>query len=181
MDKIISIINIVVLALTLIAIVWYTVETFRLRKINEKQIRINIMPLIAVVNIGNEIKLKNIGKSPALNVTINSIKNRTCGGSKDKFDFIVAESIPFLDVGGEKQIQIKPKPLPPTTHQNPNPDPFLNPSNPNFQGEYILIINCEDIENSKIQLLINICKKGIILKEAKWLSKKAIQPTFTVA
>lgn len=169
MDKIISIINIIVLALTFIAIVWYTVETFRLRKINEKQIRINIMPLIAVVNIGNEIKLKNIGKSPALNVTVNPIKNRACGDSKEKFDFIFVEPIPFLDVGQEKQICIKPKPLASSGLQNPNPDPFLNPSNPNFLEEYPLIINCEDIENSKMQLLMNICKKGIIFKETKWL------------
>jgi len=172
MNGIISIINIVVLALTFIAIVWYTVETFRLRKINEKQIHINIMPLVVVMNIGNEIKLKNIGKSPALNVTIDSIKNRASGDSKEKFDFIVAESIPFLDVGQETQIPIKPKPIALSGHQNPNPDPFLNPSNPNFLEEYTLIINCEDIENSKIQLLINICKKGIIFKKAKWLVGK---------
>jgi len=172
MNEKIGMINIIVLALTFGAIVWYTVETFRLRKINEKQIRINILPLIAIVDIGNEIRLKNIGKSPALNVTINPIKNRTSIDTEEKFDFIAIESIPFLDVGQEKQIRVKPKPLALSGLQNPNPDPFLNPNNPNFTKEYSLTINCKDIENSKIQLFINICKEGIILEETKWLPNK---------
>ncbi|NUM80648.1 hypothetical protein HUU42_07550 [bacterium] len=77
--EIIDWLNLAVLALTFLAIVWYTIETVRLRKINKKLLEIqeeNLKPKIQVYfDNGNSfhtilLKVTNIGGSPAYNVKV---------------------------------------------------------------------------------------------------------------
>ena len=94
MNEMISIINIIVLALTFIAIIWYTVETFRLRKITSDQLLYNIRPVIILelkrdgkkdyepitkekrtqlpIN-GIVAEIKNIGEGIATNIDVEKI------------------------------------------------------------------------------------------------------------
>lgn len=169
--ELIDILTILVLFLTFIAIVYYTFETYKLRKVTEKQMRINILPIISLKSINGEIvEVANIGKSPSLNVIIDNVKNRECliGDHKksEKYDFSFDRVIPFLNI--EKEEHLKIKVIPPNTgHQTPNSDPFLNPMNPNFLGKYELKINYEDIEHKKIHTVFEVSKNRITFKEIR--------------
>jgi len=170
--EIIDAISVFVLILTFFAIVYYSVETSNLRKIMEKQVNLAILPLVNLVSIGNTISIKNSGKSPALNVVIEQVKNRNypvpnfSSGREGTYSFSFGESIPLLNVSEEKQIATKVIP-PNIGPQNPKADPFLNPSNQEFSGKYEVEINYEDIESKKITTIFEISENGIKFKKIK--------------
>ena len=65
--------NEAILAFTAIVISWYTVETRILAQHSKKQIEIETRPIIIVRWEGAALKVRNIGRSPAFNVSIRDI------------------------------------------------------------------------------------------------------------
>lgn len=169
MNNIIGVINIVVLFLTFIVIIWYSWETRQLRKVTQKQLELNILPILSVEQITDKLIIKNIGKSPALNVAIDSIKDRPYPdlSEKGKYGFSFGDPIPSINVEEKKLLEIKVIP-PSTGHQNPNIATFLNPANQYFSGEYEMKINYEDINHKAIYSIFKINKKGINFQEIKY-------------
>jgi len=54
-------------------LLWYTIETRRLHIVSSKQLKIDIRPIMVAVERSNSLTLKNIGRSPALNVTVKDV------------------------------------------------------------------------------------------------------------
>lgn len=54
-------------------LLWYTIETRRLRIVSGKQLKIDIRPVMVAIERSNSLTLKNIGRSPALNVTVKDV------------------------------------------------------------------------------------------------------------
>jgi hypothetical protein len=156
-----------ILFITFLAIVWYSWETRRLVRLTRKQIRIAIEPIIVVEDVsGGKIKIKNIGKSPALNIKISTVTNRICKDSKNSYD-IDFIGHPFLQPDSDCAILGVFKMRESSGHMNPNPDPFLNSNNPYFIGDYGIIIFYNDIERGKWETRTLIGKEGINFKEVK--------------
>lgn len=59
-----------ILWFTFIAIIWYSYETFKLRKATERQNKYFVSPMIVVDIKYNYIKLKNVGNGPAIEISI---------------------------------------------------------------------------------------------------------------
>lgn len=65
----------IVLVITLIALIKYTYETYRMRQESEKQLELSTRPFVIINPSSNaeQYELKNLGNSPALNVKIDDI------------------------------------------------------------------------------------------------------------
>jgi len=86
---------------TLVVIIWYTNETRRLRKATESQTDAILSPSVIVERIieTDGIKCRNVGNSPALNVTIEPIE---VGNKKGELFFkIIFETEYLLEPGKE--------------------------------------------------------------------------------
>ena len=150
----------------LIAIVWYSIETRRLANLTQKQIKINIRPLICIINTDGQIKLKNIGKSAALNIAIDKVVNRQSRDSQGQiYDFefskrtvLAPRECCTLEITSH---------LINGTHTNPNTSPFLSSNNPNFIGSYELKINYTDIENDKWQSIFEVTQNTLLFRGVK--------------
>lgn len=62
-----------ILLVTAVAIFWYTFETRRLVKLTKRQITLDLKPIIVAVVAGTSLRLKNIGRSPALNIAVKDV------------------------------------------------------------------------------------------------------------
>jgi len=150
----------------LIAIVWYSIQTRRLANLTQKQIKINIRPLICIVNINGQIKLKNIGKNAALNIAIDNVVNRQSRDSRGQIYNFEFDKKTVLAPQEDCTLEITPH-LVKGTHTNPNVAPFLSPNNPNFLGSYKLKINYTDIENEKWQGIFEIKQNNLLFRSIK--------------
>ena len=157
-----------ILFITFSAIIWYCYETRKLVKLSEKNLIIAIKPVIVVEDVSVEIKIKNIGKSPALNIKIMEIYNRTCidtmyPASHYKMGNynVTFKNLSVLQSGSEHSFSAKFKLIDSSGLQNPNPAPFLNYENPNFTGNYKILIKYNDIEMGAWETQTTINKEGI--------------------
>ena len=158
----------VLLGLTFIAILWYTVETRRLANLTEKQIKINTKPIIVVKNIVDSLELKNIGRSPALNITIKDIIRKDANNNLCHFEFTKIDECgagekrgsgitPYL---GDSAIRASGK-----AHGIK-----LECLLPGFRPEnesYELFIDYNDVEMGKWRSITLVDNKGLHFKEIK--------------
>lgn len=150
----------IILAFTAMVIIWYTSETRKLAKLTAKQIKIEIEPIIVIEDVDNAVKIKNVGKSPALNIDILKIGNRKSKDSKDGYDIIFA-NLPVLQSYCGDTVIAKFEPCGSCGHWNPNPSPFLDYRNPNFIDNYEIIVQYYDIEMGKWETKTVVDKNGI--------------------
>ncbi|MBL7130092.1 MAG: hypothetical protein ISS45_01585 [Candidatus Omnitrophica bacterium] len=150
----------------LMAIVWYSIETRRLANLTQKQIKINIRPLICIINIDGQIKLKNIGKSAALNIAIDKVINRQSRDSKGQIYNFEFDKRTVLAPQEDCILEITPH-LIKGTLTDPNVSPFLAPNNPNFIGRYKLKINYTDIEDEKWQSIFEVDQNNLLFRGIK--------------
>src|SRR5258708_30630472 len=80
-----TIVGAVTTPLTFLALIWYTIETSRLRKAAEKQLKIAEMPIVVLrlssedgplgrpLSLSVEI-IRNVGNGPAFNINVSTIK-----------------------------------------------------------------------------------------------------------
>lgn len=66
--------NNVILAFTAAVIVWYTVEANRLAQLTKKQIEIEIRPIMTITQNPPDLRIQNIGRSPALGIRIQPLE-----------------------------------------------------------------------------------------------------------
>jgi hypothetical protein len=161
-----------ILSITFLAIVWYSWETRRLVRVTGKNLKVEIEPIIALEGVeGFWFNVKNIGRSPALNIKIQEIKNRRCSNSNDSYNIVFEDSNPFLRPNMTIGICSKFKLCGSTGHQNLRPSPFLEYRNPDFINGYEVIINFNDIEMGKWESRAFIDKTGIQFKGIKEIKK----------
>lgn len=159
-----------ILFFTLLAIIWYTIETRRLASLTAKQIKISIKPIITIVSIDNNLRLKNIGKSSALNILakdiirINNDNNRN-----DKYIFKFAK-ITVCSSNEERGTSITPycndKAI---TAGEEVKKYFLDYNSLAYGQNYEIIIDYEDIEKGKWSSISIVDNKGVHFKEVKEL------------
>jgi hypothetical protein len=173
------------LILTLGGVVWYSLETYRLREetrrlreVTEKQVNIETLTVVSVKNIaGDKLTIENIGKHLALNVKVEKVGGRLHPSRPKsspevakqlyagKYSFTFANIVPFINSSEEKTMGISSIP-PIAGQQNPNIDAFLNPENNFFQGSYDIKISYENMIREKIFTLYSVSKeKGIVLTD----------------
>ena len=153
-----------ILFVTFLAIVWYSWETRKLGRVTAKHLTVEIEPIIAVEDIdGFYLRVKNIGRNPALNIKIQEIKNRRCLGSNDSYDISFEGSPHFLRPNVDTGIHMNFK-SGSVEHLHVNPDPFLDYRNPNFVDGYEIIINYNDIEMGRWETKTSIDKNGVHFK-----------------
>jgi len=77
--------TILVLMFTLVVIVWYTVETKRLRTITQEQLSRSVLPLVVLdfreSSSNNNLVfpiIKNVGFGPAFNINVSNLENGNC-------------------------------------------------------------------------------------------------------
>ena len=63
-----------ILAFTAAVIVWYTVEANRLAQLTKKQIEIEIRPIMVIMQNPPDLRVQNIGRSPALGIKIRPLE-----------------------------------------------------------------------------------------------------------
>lgn len=162
-----------ILSITLVAIIWYTLETRRLANLTAKQIKINIKPIIVIISIGSNLKLKNIGKSPALNIMVQGVIRVDDTNPNDKYLFKFTE---ILVCGSEEE-----RGAGITPHCNDEPivasgdvdyciRNYLNYSSLSQGQDYKLIIDYEDVEKGKWRSISIVDNKGVHFKEVTELS-----------
>ncbi len=158
--------NNIILFVTFLAIVWYSIETRRLANLTDRQIRINIRPVLCVKDIDSHLTLKNIGNNSALNIHIDKITKISSRDSNNrKYNFIFSTT-PYLLPQEECFINITPE-TETGSYSNINVGPCLNPNNPNFLDPYRLSIKYTDIEGGKWESIIEVNSKSILFKETK--------------
>lgn len=69
--------EIAVLALTYVAILWYAYETHRMADISSRHMRIGARPIVVISQLPY---LKNIGKSPAIDINVEDVSKNTAEG-----------------------------------------------------------------------------------------------------
>lgn len=75
-----SIVTTGVTTLTLIVLIWYTIETHKLRREARRQNEVSVMPMLAVLNDSpsdrdnRRILLINVGRGPAFNLSIDPLR-----------------------------------------------------------------------------------------------------------
>src|SRR2546426_6875015 len=124
MDNFLKWANVILLALTFGAIVWYSFETRWLRQETEKQNAVAIRPILVVEFMNNRLSdnasnppgLINIGFGPAFNVHVDDIEN---GRYRSEFPI-------FLMIGVKNTVT-----LAPTTYENGQ---YHNVLSPQFQS-----------------------------------------------
>ena len=140
--------NIIILGITALIILWYSVEAKRLADLTEKQIKIKLRPVIIIDRVyGNWIDLKNVGESVAVSIKIRPIQERSFSGSADSYEIHFNEC-PVLEQGATATL---------TGHfrkQNTegwttltHPDPLLDYTHQSFVNSYDILIHFNDIEN----------------------------------
>ena len=163
-----------ILFITLLAIIWYTIETRRLANFTAKQIKINIKPIITITSIDSSLRLKNIGKSPALNILVRDIiRINNENNQKNEYVFKFTK-ITVCGSDEERGVEITPhyndKAITASGDADKTIRYFLD-YNSLAQGQnYELIIDYEDIEKGKWRSISIVDNKGVHFKEVKELN-----------
>ena len=157
-----------ILFVTFSAIVWYSYETRKLVKLSEKNLIIAIKPILVVEDVSGVIKIKNIGKSTALNINILEICNRTCvdvmypNSHHPTGNYNVTfENLAVLPPDSDHTFSANFKLIGSAGSLNPNSSPFFDYENPNFVGSYKVTIKYNDIEMGAWETQTTINKDGI--------------------
>ena len=167
MTDILPILNIIILTITTGVIIWYTWETRRLAKLTEKQIKINIKPIIVVSSISGGLRLKNIGKSPALNIMVeNIIRMYRNEPYIFKFSYLT-EIATNEDKGMAITPYYKDKPIIPSGDADKVILVLLDYGSLGQEENYELIIDYNDVEMGKWRSISLVDKSGIRFKEVK--------------
>lgn len=163
----------IILFITLLAIIWYTVETRRLANFTAKQIRINIKPIITILSINSNLRVKNIGKSPALNIRVKDVI-RLDNNSKAEYVFKFTE-IPVCGSEEQHGAGITPhcnnKPIVASGDADKTIQYFLDYNSLTQGQNYELIIDYEDIEKGKYRSIGIVNNKGVHFKEIEDLTR----------
>jgi hypothetical protein len=167
----IQLVNIIILALTAGIILWYSAETKRLADLTAKQIQINIKPIIAIISVCR-FKLKNIGKSPALNILVKDITHVDKASNKT-YTFKFTE-IPVCGAGEERGAAIIPYCDSSRITASGEVEQiirfWLDCSSLSQGQSYELIVDYEDIEKGKWRSISIVDNEGAHFKEIRALS-----------
>lgn len=165
----VQLVSVIILALTAGILLWYSAETKRLADLTAKQIKINIKPIITIIGIDNSLRLKNIGKSPALNILVKDVIRIDNGNNRnDKYVFKFAK-ITVCGSDEERGVSITPycndKAITASGDADKTKQYFLD-YNSLAQGQnYELIIDYEDIEKGGWKSISIVDNKGVYFKE----------------
>ncbi len=151
--------NNIILSLTAIIVFWYTLETKRLSDLSKKQIEINIRPILIPKWDGRILRLKNIGKSPAINILLEDIKFKRATLKFRKIPLCESEKEPgagyelFIDgkrieTSGEVEKQIA----------------IFLPNEIQKGENYTITIHYQDVENNKWQTRYKAIKEELIFE-----------------
>ena len=152
--------NNIILSLTAMIILWYTLETKRLSDLSKKQIEINIRPILIARWDGRTLRIKNIGRSPALNIWLEDIYHKN-----SRLEF---HKIPLCEV--EKEPGVGYKLFEGTTRViasaevNQKMTIFL-PHNLKGNESYIIFIHYQDVEGDSWQSKCKVAKEGLLFEE----------------
>lgn len=164
----------IVLAFTALQVYYYTRATARLADLTEREIKINIRPIIIVNNIHPSLRIKNIGKSPALNINVSDVIRKYDG---ENYIFKFTEK---LECGVNEERGI---PITPYYENNPvaasgDSDKIklaLLDCGSLAEGEtYRIIIDYNDSEMGKWRSVTLVDNKGVHFKEVIDLNKKSM-------
>lgn len=165
----VQLVSVIILAITAGILLWYSAETKRLADLTAKQIKINIKPIITIIGIDNSLRLKNIGKSPALNILVKDVIRIDNGNNRnDKYVFKFAK-ITVCGSDEERGVSITPycndKAIIASGDADKTKQYFLD-YNSLAQGQnYELIIDYEDIEKGEWKSISIVDNKGVHFKE----------------
>jgi len=155
--------NVVILAITACAIIWYTIETRRLVSLTRKEIKLNIRPAIVVTSVGTSMRLKNIGKSPALNITMKDIVRKS-NPPKETYKFKFSRKSQ-LGVGEECGLAVSSycndKQIVASGDSDNIKKYFLDYNSLTEKQAFSLIIEYNDIEMGKWRSVSLVNNKGI--------------------
>ncbi len=153
--------NIIILGITALIILWYSVETRRLADLTEKQIKIKLRPVIVVEDVyRDKVKIKNIGESSALSVEIQPILARKAKDSQNSYN-IRFDGCPVLEGEASNEREGIFELCEKSGRTNPNPAPFLEFQNVFFIDDYYITIVFKDIEKGVWETKTIVDKKGI--------------------
>jgi len=162
-------VSVIILAITAGILLWYSLETKRLADLTAKQIKITVKPIITIIGIDNNLKLKNIGKSPALNIIVNDVvRIDNSNDRNDKYVFKFSK-ITVCGSNEERGVSITPycndKAITASGDADKTKQYFLD-YNSLAQGQtYELIIHYEDIEKGRWSSTSIVDNKGAHFKE----------------
>lgn len=163
-----------ILFITLLAIIWYTIETRRLANFTAKQIKINIKPIITIISIDSSLRLKNIGKSPALNITVKDVERTDSSNNRNGNYTFNFTKIAVCGSEEERGVGIIPhcngKPIIASGEADKIKKYFLDYNSLPQGQNYELIIDYEDIEKGKWRSISIVDNKGVQFKEVKELN-----------
>ena len=94
----------IAIILTGVVIIFYTYETFKLRKVSQRQTELLIRPFISIYKLGVDIGLQNIGRGSALNINIESPPFNHKGS---EYRLIADDTIPLLNAGDKTHIKTR--------------------------------------------------------------------------
>lgn len=147
-----------ILIVTLGVIVWYAIETHKLRQETAKQKELQLRPFVMLINFEGKYALKNLGFSPALNVKIENIMT-------DKFVFYFEEA---ALVRKDQIYNIKPIKVEAIENMAKGitksfDDTIISdfPFFPNFKADnYKIKIDYKNMENQEYYTIMNVdCKR----------------------
>lgn len=165
----VQLVSVIILAITAGILLWYSAETKRLADLTAKQIKINIKPIITIIGVDNSLRLKNIGRNAALNISVKDvIRIDNSNNRNDKYVFKFA-IITVCGSDEERGVSITPycndKVITASGEADKTKQYFLD-YNSLAQGQtYDLIIDYEDIEKGKWSSISIVDNKGVHFKE----------------
>lgn len=142
-----NLISIIVLWFTAIVILQYTMETYRLKQINVKQLNYQKRPILEILSRGEwacSFMLRNIGKGPALNIELRISQIHPNGGFTNLRNLAEDERRELFNLGeGEEQS---------TTSFCEIIDDYRKADKPDFsygvKGVFAIIATYEDIDRN---------------------------------
>jgi len=165
----VQLVSVIILAITAGILLWYSAETKRLTDLTAKQIKISVKPIITIIGIDNSLRLKNIGKSPALNIMVDDvIREDKSNNRNDKYIFKFSK-MTVCGSNEERGVSITPYCNNKATTASGDADKtkqyFLDYSSLAQGQTYELIIHYEDIEKGRWSSISVVDNKGIHFKE----------------
>jgi hypothetical protein len=161
-----------ILAFTALAVLWYTLETNRLAQLMNKQIELEIRPLIVFMQDPPHLRIANVGRGPALNIYLHSITRQHEGrvlelryqkiilcapnaASHDMRPRVYQESKPFVG-GGTAEERAWTAAL---TCRSP-------------EDAYSLVVDYEDVDGDSWRTVSDVDELGVHFRLVERLLKK---------
>ena len=165
----VQLVSVIILAITAGILLWYSAETKRLADLTAKQIKISVKPIITIIGIDNSLRLKNIGKSPALNIIVNDVVREDKSNNRnDKYVFKFSK-MTVCGSNEERGVSITPycndKAITASGDADKTKQYFLDYSSLAQGQTYELIIHYEDIEKGRWSSTSIVDNKGVHFKE----------------